>query len=114
MVSRTKSEPSCYDHTFRPKKCSNTFSASPEALAGLLDFQSMINAVSEQIRFILPHDHLDVSLLLLNAENHLHTAYEAGVHTSWSGFAKQPLPVSQSPLRTLLLGKRPSSSVMTR
>lgn len=77
------------------------------ALAGLLDFQSMINAVSEQIRFILPHDHLDVSLLLLNAENHLHTAYEAGVHTSWSGFAKQPLPVSQSPLRILLLGEAP-------
>jgi hypothetical protein len=47
-----------------------------------------------------------VSLLLLNAENHLHTAYEAGVHTSWSGFAKQPLPVSQSRC-TLLLGEAP-------
>lgn len=74
------------------------------ALAGQLDFQSMIEAISAEIGFILPHDHLDVSLLLLDGENHLH-AYETGLHTAWSDFASHPLPINQSPLRTLLLGE---------
>lgn len=76
------------------------------ALAGQLDFQSMIDAMSEEIRIILPHDHLDVSLLLLDGENHLH-AYETGLHTAWSDFANHPLPIVQSPIRALLLGDEP-------
>lgn len=85
------------------------------ALAGQLDFQSMIDAISEEIRVILPHDHLDVSLLLLDGENHLH-AYETGLHTAWSDFAHHPLPIAQSPIRTLLLGEEPfilSADAMT-
>ena len=76
------------------------------ALAGQLDFQSMIDAISEEIRIILPHDHLDVSLLLLDGENHLH-AYETGLHTAWSNFANHPLPIVESPIRALLLGEEP-------
>jgi signal transduction histidine kinase len=76
------------------------------ALAGQLDFQSMIDAISEEIRVILPHDHLDVSLLLIDGENHLH-AYETGLHTAWSDFANHPLPIVQSPIRTVLLGEEP-------
>ncbi|MFJ7883005.1 GAF domain-containing sensor histidine kinase [Pseudomonas sp. NPDC096917] len=75
------------------------------ALAGRLDFQSMIEAVSEEIRFILPHDHLDVSLLL-DDDNHL-SAYETGLHTSWSDFAINPLEIARSPIRSLLLGETP-------
>lgn len=84
------------------------------ALAGQLDFQSMIDAISEEIRAILPHDHLDVSLLL-DGENHLH-AYETGLHTAWSDFANHPLPIAQSPIRELLLGEEPfilSNDAMT-
>lgn len=72
------------------------------ALAGRLDFQSMIEAVSEEIRFILPHDHLDVSLLL-DDDHHL-SAYETGLHTAWSDFAIHPLEIARSPIRSLLLG----------
>ncbi|NBF18027.1 GAF domain-containing protein [Pseudomonas sp. Fl4BN2] len=75
------------------------------ALAGRLDFQSMIDAVSEEIRFILPHDHLDVSLLL-DDDSHL-SAYETGLHTSWSDFAFHPLAITRSPIRALLLGMEP-------
>ncbi|ALE87953.1 GAF domain-containing sensor histidine kinase [Pseudomonas versuta] len=75
------------------------------ALAGRLDFQSMIEAVSEEIRFILPHDHLDVSLLL-DDDSHL-SAYETGLHTSWSDFAFHPLEIARSPIRALLLGMEP-------
>jgi signal transduction histidine kinase len=73
------------------------------ALAGQLDLQSMVNAVSDEIRFILPHDHIDVSLLL-DGENHLH-AYETGVQTAWSHFVDHPLPIVESPIRALLLGQ---------
>lgn len=75
------------------------------ALAGRLDFQSMIEAVSEEIRFILPHDHLDVSLLL-DDDHHL-SAYETGLHTAWSDFAIHPLEIARSPIRSLLLGVEP-------
>jgi signal transduction histidine kinase len=75
------------------------------ALAGQLDLQSMINAVSEEIRFILPHDHIDVSLLL-DGENHLH-AYETGMRTAWGDFTDHPLPIAHSPIRALLLGQVP-------
>lgn len=66
----------------------------------------MIDAISEEIRIILPHDHLDISLLLLDGENHLH-AYETGLHTAWSNFANHPLPIVESPIRALLLGEEP-------
>lgn len=75
------------------------------ALAGRLDFQSMIEAVSEEIRFILPHDHLDVSLLL-DGDSHV-SAYETGVHTAWSDFAVNPTPIAKSPIRKVLLGQEP-------
>lgn len=75
------------------------------ALAGQLDLQSMINAVSQEIGSILPHDHIDVSLLL-DGENHLH-AYETGLRTAWGDFADHPLPIADSPLRTVLLGQVP-------
>ena len=65
----------------------------------------MIEAVSEEIRFILPHDHLDVSLLL-DDDHHL-SAYETGLHTAWSDFAIHPLEIARSPIRSLLLGVEP-------
>ncbi|MFS2157406.1 ATP-binding protein [Pseudomonas sp. Pseusp122] len=91
---------------FQPEDVLHHFLGISRALAGQLDFQSMIDAISEEIRIILPHDHLDVSLLLLDGENHLH-AYETGMHTAWSDFVNHPLPIAQSPLRTVLLGEEP-------
>ena len=60
------------------------------ALAGQLDFQSMIDAVSREISPILPHDHLDVCLFILDGREHI--TYESGVHTLWGDVA-QPMPV---------------------
>ncbi|WP_338050191.1 GAF domain-containing sensor histidine kinase [Pseudomonas typographi] len=73
------------------------------ALAGQLDFQSMIEAISREVHFILPHDHLDVSLLLLDGQ-HLH-AFETGLHTSWGDFSEGLMPTAQSPIRAVLLGE---------
>ncbi|WP_244630974.1 GAF domain-containing protein [Aureimonas sp. ME7] len=72
------------------------------ALAGHLDLQSAIQAVSEELDDVLPHDHLDVCLLR-TGEN-VHVAYEAGLHTDWS-LAEHPIPVSGSPIRSILLGE---------
>jgi signal transduction histidine kinase len=73
------------------------------ALAGQLDFQSMIDAVSREISPILPHDHLDVCLFVLDGREHI--TYESGVHTLWGDVA-QPMPVHTSPIRTVLLGEQ--------
>lgn len=74
------------------------------ALAGQLEFQPMIDAVSAEIQPILPHDHLDVSLLLPDGRTHI-AAYETGVSTDWGNIAQHP--ISHSPIRSLLLGEAP-------
>ncbi|ODC02222.1 ATPase [Terasakiispira papahanaumokuakeensis] len=76
------------------------------ALAGQLEFQPMIDAVSDEIRPILPHDHLDVTLLLLDGRTHI-AAYETGVNTDWGHIAQHPVPIAHSPIRSLLLGEAP-------
>lgn len=89
-----------------PEQILQHFLGVSRALAGLLDFQSMINAVSHEVRYVLPHDHIDVSLLQLDGESHLH-AYETGVITAWGTFVDHPLPTSLSPIRTVLDGSEP-------
>jgi signal transduction histidine kinase len=67
-------------------------------LAGQLDFRSAIQAIAQEIMPILPHDHLDVCIVLPDGQ--FHTAYESGFETDWS---KQPsAPVEDSPIRALL------------
>ncbi|ALN74567.1 GAF domain-containing sensor histidine kinase [Aureimonas sp. AU20] len=73
-----------------------------QALAGRLDMQAAIQAVSDELAAILPHDHLDVCIL---RQDH-HTAFEAGAHTDWSLNA-HPLPIEGSPIRAVLLGQEP-------
>jgi len=73
-----------------------------QALAGRLEFQAAIQAVSDELAAILPHDHLDVCIL---RQDH-HIAYEAGAHTDWSLNA-HPLPIEGSPIRAVLLGQEP-------
>ena len=73
-----------------------------KALAGQLEFQTAIQAVSDELAQILPHDHLDVCILRRDQ----HVAYEAGAHTDWS-LSERPLPVEGSPIRLVLLGQEP-------
>ncbi|GGE22468.1 ATPase [Aureimonas endophytica] len=73
-----------------------------KALAGQLDFQTAIQAVSDELQDVLPHDHLDVCIL----RRDMHVAYEAGAHTDWS-LNERPHPVEGSPIRAVLLGETP-------
>lgn len=72
------------------------------AVAGQLDFQSLIQKVSEEVGYFLPHDHIDVCIL--TGERDMHVAYEARLHTGW-GDAPEPVPISVSPIRSILRGE---------
>ncbi|MQW70211.1 sensor histidine kinase [Sinorhizobium medicae] len=70
-------------------------------LAGQLDFRSAIRAVAAEIAHIIPHDHLDVCILIV--DGNYHTAYETGMDTAWGNAASAP--VVNSPIRSLLWGE---------
>lgn len=70
-------------------------------LAGQLDFNSIIQAVATEISHIIPHDHLDVCIKLVDGKYHV--AYESGLESDWS--RQPPALLSGSPIRSLLSGE---------
>jgi len=70
-------------------------------LAGQLDFHSVIRAVAAEISHIIPHDHMDVCIIMLDGK--YHTAHESPFETGWG--RNPPGPVSNSPIRDLLYGE---------
>jgi signal transduction histidine kinase len=70
-------------------------------LAGQLDFNSIIQAVAVEIGHIIPHDHLDVCIKMIDGKYHI--AYESGLETAWS--QHPPALLSGSPIRSLLSGE---------
>jgi signal transduction histidine kinase len=73
------------------------------ATAGQLDFRSVIQAVSQEIGELLPHDHLDVALI--SPDGVMVTAWETGLHTEWDEATTDSAKVSISPIRDLFTGK---------
>lgn len=70
-------------------------------LAGQLDFRSVIRAVAAEVSHIIPHDHMDVCIIMLDGK--YHTAHESPFETGWG--RSPPAPVSNSPIRSLLYGE---------
>jgi signal transduction histidine kinase len=70
-------------------------------LAGQLDFHSVIRAVAAEVSHIIPHDHMDVCIIMLDGK--YHTAHESPFETGWG--RNPPAPVSNSPIRSLLYGE---------
>lgn len=70
-------------------------------LAGQLEFHSAIRAVAAEISHIIPHNHLDVCIIMHGGK--YHTAYESGLQTAWGNHP--PALVSASPIRALFWGK---------
>lgn len=70
-------------------------------LAGQLDFDSIIQAVAAEVNQVLPYDHLDVCIKMVDGKFHI--AYESGIATAWS--RNPPALLSGSPIRTLLSGE---------
>jgi signal transduction histidine kinase len=76
-----------------------------QALAGKLDFQSAIQAVSVSVAELIRYDHLDVCIIGLDGTTHL--AYETGLATTWGSRTAPPVPISRSPIRALLWSQVP-------
>lgn len=70
-------------------------------LAGQLEFNSIIQAVATEISHIIPHDHLDVCIKLVDDKYHI--AYESGLESDWS--KHPPALLTGSPIRSLLAGE---------
>jgi signal transduction histidine kinase len=70
-------------------------------LAGQLDFHSVIRAVAAEVSQIIPHDHMDVCIIMLDGK--YHTAHESPFETGWG--RNPPAPISNSPIRALLYGE---------
>ena len=79
--------------------------AISRALAGHIDTGAALRATAAEIGKLIPHDHIDVAVLLHDRSQHV--CYEVGVSTSWSRLAQDPLPTELSPVRTVLLGELP-------
>ncbi|CAN7197691.1 histidine kinase [Mesorhizobium sp. LjNodule214] len=77
--------------------------AISRALAGHIDTGSAFRATAIEIGTLIPHDHIDLAVLL--QDGRLHACYEAGFHTSWSELAQHP--VEGSPIRRVLWGETP-------
>jgi signal transduction histidine kinase len=79
--------------------------AISRAFAGHSDPGAAFRATATEIFTLLPHDHIDVAVLLNGGRSHI--CYETGCHTSWSELALSPPPVELSPVRAVLRGELP-------
>ncbi|MDA4846619.1 GAF domain-containing sensor histidine kinase [Hoeflea poritis] len=75
------------------------------AVAGQLDFQKVLQRIADEIREILPFDHMDIAIITSDRKGE-HMAFEVGVETGWSE-GDRSRPIAKSPICNLLLGKIP-------
>lgn len=78
--------------------------AISRAIAGQLDFQSVLKKIGGEIHAIFKHDHLDISIILPD-QPECCVAFEVGMQTEWSNKARKPARIDRSPIRELLLGQ---------
>lgn len=75
------------------------------AIAGQMDYQSVLEAFAAELQHLISHDHADIVVLAKDGEEHL--CYEVGLHTAWSELSTKPQPTERSPIRSLLWGDLP-------
>ncbi len=78
--------------------------AISRAIAGQLDYRSVLLEISGEVNHLMAHDHMDVSLIVPDRRED-HVVYEVGLTTEWGDFSVTPQPIAFSPIRDLLLGK---------
>lgn len=77
--------------------------AISRAIAGQMDYQSVLMEISGEVNHLMPHDHMDVSLILPDRPES-HIVYEVGLITEWGDNSRYPQPIAFSPIRDLLRG----------
>ena len=71
-----------------------------QSLAGLVDLRAAVTAMSDELSPLIPHDHIDVSLLTEDRASLV--VYETGLETTWG---TRLSPVDLSPIRDILSGR---------
>lgn len=71
-----------------------------QSLAGLVDLRAAVTAMSEELKALIPHDHIDVALLSEAGETLI--VYETGLETSWGS---KLCRIDASPIRDVLYGQ---------
>lgn len=79
--------------------------AISRAIAGQLDYQSVLRQVAGEVHKLFQYDHMDVAIILPDGKNCI--SYEVGMQTEWGRGTKGANPVVKSPVRSLLLGEVP-------
>ncbi len=80
--------------------------AISRAIAGQMDFQSVLGEIAGELYMLFEHDHLDISILLPDQPGR-NVSFEVGVSTKWGETADTPHLIAESPIRDLLIGKVP-------
>ena len=63
------------------------------AIAGQMDYQSVLEAFAAELQHLISHDHADIVVLAKDGEEHL--CYEVGLHTAWSELSTKPQPTER-------------------
>jgi signal transduction histidine kinase len=87
-----------------PEVLLERYLAITRAIAGQMDFQSVLVEIAGELHHIFEHDHLDISILLPDQPDR-NVSYEVGVSTKWGETSDTPHHISQSPIRDILTGK---------
>lgn len=79
--------------------------AISHAIAGQLDYQSVLRQVAGEIYELFEFDHVDVAII--NPSGIDFTVYEVGMETEWGRNIKGNHAIVNSPVRSVLLGELP-------
>lgn len=78
--------------------------AISRAIAGQLDFQSVLSQVAREVDTLFQPDHMDVAIIFPDRSDCC-VAFEVGVHTKWG--TRESQLIEASPVRSLLWGEVP-------
>lgn len=82
----------------------SSFLSITQAIAGEMDYHLVLKKFSQELKPLIPHDHIDIVMLTMSGN---HVYYEVGEDTAWAKSANSSHKVELSPIRDLLWGKVP-------
>ena len=86
-----------------PQALLERYLAITRAIAGQLDYQSVLIEIGGEVHSLFRHDHLDISIILPDRSDCC-VAYEIGLATEWGAAPDEPKLIALSPIRELLSG----------
>jgi signal transduction histidine kinase len=90
--------------TKSPEVLLERYLAITRAIAGQMDFQSVLGEIAGELHDLFEHDHLDISILLPDQPDR-NVSFEVGTPTKWGETSDTPHHIAESPIRDLLSGK---------